>query len=315
MNCKVSIIIPVYNVGNYLRFCLNTVLEQTFTDFEVILVDDGSTDSSGIICDEYATKDKRIRVFHKENGGVSSARNLALDRIQGEWVYFCDADDMLFENSLEILYENVSEGIDSVCCGYVKISESNDLLSYDRSKYSEIVDSSDALIDFYHPLFSKEDNVYLWNRLLRSSIISCNKLRFHGDFAIKEDGLFLVQYLCRCKGKHKYSSIPVYKYRKNLASVMNTYGQNLNSKTASGLYAGIECSKEIQRYSDNASLIKLSREFVARRFLYLLFKSLVTRKINIKEVGQVTKKILSFVSVKDVINACRQIIKKRLFVR
>ena len=91
---KFSIIIPVYNVAPYLRECLDSVLVQTFSDWEAICVDDGSTDESGAILDEYAAKDKRFRVFHKENGGVSSARNLALDNAKGEWIGFLDGDDV-----------------------------------------------------------------------------------------------------------------------------------------------------------------------------------------------------------------------------
>ena len=102
MNCKISIIIPVYNVENYIRFCLDTVLVQTFTDFEVILVDDGSTDGSGMICDEYAVKDKRIKVIHKENDGVSSARNRALDYMRNNWtelIAYKDIGSVLIDNN------------------------------------------------------------------------------------------------------------------------------------------------------------------------------------------------------------------------
>ena len=100
---QVSIIIPVYNSENTLRRCLNSVLAQTFTDFECLLVDDGSTDDSGRICDEYAEKDKRFRVFHKENGGVSSARNVGLDNASGEWITFVDSDDWIEGSFLDSL--------------------------------------------------------------------------------------------------------------------------------------------------------------------------------------------------------------------
>ena len=84
----ISVIVPVYNVEQYLPHCIDSILTQTFTDFEVLLIDDGSTDNSGRICDEYAKKDNRIRVFHKENGGVSSARNVGLDNAEGEFLGF-----------------------------------------------------------------------------------------------------------------------------------------------------------------------------------------------------------------------------------
>lgn len=310
MNYKISIIVPIYNVKKYLRLCLDSILIQTFGDFEVILVDDGSTDGSEAICDEYAAKDKRIKVFHKENGGVSSARNVALDCVKGEWIFFCDADDMLFDNSLETMLKNVEDGIDSICCGYVKISETNEFISTDTNEYNELVSTSEALTDFYQPLFSKTKNIYLWNRLFKNSVIQDYKLRFRKDLSIKEDGLFIIQYLCKCKGNHKLSSIPIYKYRINLNSVMNTYGQSLNSKTISGLYAGIECSEEIQRYTNNVLLITLSREFVARRFLYLFIETIKGKKVNIGYVWQVTKDVLMFVTVKDVVNVLCQKFKK-----
>ena len=89
----ISVIGPVYNVEPYLAQCINSILSQSFEDFEVLLVDDGSKDKSGAICDEYARKDSGVRVFHKENGGVSSARNLGLDNVRGEWIAFVDSDD------------------------------------------------------------------------------------------------------------------------------------------------------------------------------------------------------------------------------
>ena len=93
---KISVIVPVYNTEKYLHRCVDSILAQTFTDFELLLIDDGSTDSSGAICDEYAQKDSRVRVFHKENGGASSARNLGLDNATGEWITFCDSDDFVY---------------------------------------------------------------------------------------------------------------------------------------------------------------------------------------------------------------------------
>ena len=102
----ISVIVPVYNTEKYLHRCVDSILAQTFTDFELLLIDDGSTDSSGAICDESAQKDSRVRVFHKENGGVSSARNLGLDKAKGKWVTFVDSDDWIKESFLNKLYIN-----------------------------------------------------------------------------------------------------------------------------------------------------------------------------------------------------------------
>ena len=114
---KISVIVPVYNAEKYLYNCINSILTQTFTDFELLLINDGSKDKSGEICEEYVAKDSRIRVFHKENGGVSSARNLGLREALGEYVVFIDADDeFLDENSIQILYQ---PEFDMSICGYI----------------------------------------------------------------------------------------------------------------------------------------------------------------------------------------------------
>ena len=105
----ISIIVPIYNTEKYLDRCIQSILAQIYTDFELLLVDDGSTDSSGVICERYAELDSRVRVFHKKNGGASSARNIGLDNANGEWVMFVDSDDYLRCNALDILYRNIGD--------------------------------------------------------------------------------------------------------------------------------------------------------------------------------------------------------------
>lgn len=103
---KISIIVPVYNAEKTLHRCTNSIINQLYQNWELLLIDDGSTDNSSVICDEYVRKDKRIRVFHKENGGVSSARNVGLDNAEGEWITFIDSDDWVENNYLSNLYQN-----------------------------------------------------------------------------------------------------------------------------------------------------------------------------------------------------------------
>ena len=100
---KISVIVPVYKVEQYLHRCIDSILSQSFTDFELLLIDDGSPDNCGKICDEYTQKDSRVRVFHKPNGGVSSARNLGLDNAKGKWIAFIDSDDFVEKEYLEKL--------------------------------------------------------------------------------------------------------------------------------------------------------------------------------------------------------------------
>ncbi len=118
---KISVIIPVYNVEKYLKRCLDSVVNQTYKNLEIILIDDGSTDNSGKICDEYAEKDKRIIVIHKENGGLSDARNKGLDICTGEYIGFIDSDDWIDLNYFNVLLKNLLEyNVDIACCDYLR---------------------------------------------------------------------------------------------------------------------------------------------------------------------------------------------------
>ena len=112
VNPKISVIVPVYNTEKYLKRCIDSILAQSYSDFELLLIDDGSTDASPAICDEYATNDSRVRVFHKPNGGVSSARNLGLDNARGEWIAFVDSDDWI-ESEMLYLFISKAEKTDS----------------------------------------------------------------------------------------------------------------------------------------------------------------------------------------------------------
>ena len=103
---NISVIVPVYNTEEYLSQCIDSILAQTFVDFELLLIDDGSTDSSGMICDKYADKDTRVIVYHKQNEGVSAARNLGIDNSKGEWITFVDSDDILYPEALSVLHAN-----------------------------------------------------------------------------------------------------------------------------------------------------------------------------------------------------------------
>ena len=115
---KVSVIVPVFNTEKYISECIDSILAQTFTDWELILVDDGSKDNSGKICDEYATKDSRVRVLHQPNGGVTSARSNGVKNAKGEWITFVDADDTLPEDALKMMIEKVDDNTDIVVGRY-----------------------------------------------------------------------------------------------------------------------------------------------------------------------------------------------------
>lgn len=124
--CEISIIVPVYKVEEYLEKCVDSILAQTFTDIEVILVDDGSPDRSGVICDEYAAKDPRVKVIHKENGGLSSARNAGIEVAKGRYLGFVDSDDYIGPDMYQLLYEDITrEQADLAICGIVDLYGNN----------------------------------------------------------------------------------------------------------------------------------------------------------------------------------------------
>jgi len=126
----ISIIVPVYNVDNYLCQSLNSIISQTCVSWECILIDDGSSDNSGSICEGFAHKDTRFKVIHKENGGVSSARNLGIEKAQGKWLYFCDADDTLVPQALDILLDGEKENCQFVMAGYNNYSSKPSIKCY-----------------------------------------------------------------------------------------------------------------------------------------------------------------------------------------
>ena len=125
---KVSVIVPVYNADKYLHQCVDSILAQTFTNIEVLLIDDGSLDDSGKICDDYAQKDSRVRVLHKENGGVAAARQTGLDASTGDYIIQFDSDDYVESNIIELLVKKVmEEEADIVICDYDNVYENNSL--------------------------------------------------------------------------------------------------------------------------------------------------------------------------------------------
>src|SRR4051812_47980519 len=126
MNPKISIIVPVYNVQSFIRECIESILGQSFVDFELILVNDGSSDQSGFICDEYSNTDKRIVVIHKENGGQSSARNMGIESAKGEFIGFVDSDDWIHSDMYKTLYSKVMEtNAEIIACNLLKFDKNS----------------------------------------------------------------------------------------------------------------------------------------------------------------------------------------------
>lgn len=219
MDELISVIIPVYNVAEYLPQCLETVCGQTYKNLEIILVDDGSTDSSGRICDEWGQKDPRIRVIHKENGGVSSARNEGLRVASGEFIGFVDSDDWVEPDMYEKLAVSIRENqADVAMCGYVDYPYGTmDLPVYKGITAYPPCDYEGTVIHIY------ERNGYftsIWNKLFQKSLIFNNgsPCFFCTSIAVGEDELWL-SYILSKLGKASFLPEALYHYRVRLGSV------------------------------------------------------------------------------------------------
>lgn len=170
MNAKISVIVPIYNVELYLPKCIESIINQTYKDLEIILVDDGSPDRCGEICDEYALQDARIKVIHKENGGLSDARNAGLDVANGQYVSFIDSDDFINENFYETLEDMIVRyNADIVQCEFLKVDEYE---VYDFDDVKELCDERVDLISSHSALdnlFNEKyvNTVVVWNKLYK----------------------------------------------------------------------------------------------------------------------------------------------------
>lgn len=186
---KISVIVPVYKVEKYLPECIESILSQTYTNFELLLIDDGSPDNSGQICDEYATRDSRIRVFHKENGGVSSARNLGIDNAKGKWIAFIDSDDTIEPNYLSNFGHNDSNYVQLYAQGY-RIIGIDSKIHYRRLPNQSNTTKEDA----FKYLEESDINNSPVFKLYSLSIIKQHSLRFDENTSYGEDHLFTLEY-------------------------------------------------------------------------------------------------------------------------
>lgn len=220
MKPKISIIIPVYNAEKYLRECLDSILNQSFQDFEILLINDGSTDGSPAICDEYAAKDWRVKVFHKENGGVSSARNLGLDHANGEWITFVDSDDFLNDNFIDEKLNRYLKNLsfDLIINNAFIYSTIN---KYQRYSFVERTLTTKDFLKYYGLTIVDTP----WAKFFKRSIIKKSQIFFNEQFNLGEDLLFNMNYLLY-SNKIALIDHPFYNYRNNeqgLSSVNYNY--------------------------------------------------------------------------------------------
>ena len=226
---KISIVVPVYKVEKYLSKCIDSLINQTYADLEIILVDDGSPDNSGHICDEYAKKDKRIKVIHKENGGLSDARNKGIEIARGEYITFIDSDDYVSLKYCEILYNTIQKHhADIAVSNYLKFNENEEVK--EQTINGEIVMTS---IQALEHLYTKNEAVAMrtaWGKLYKKTLFS--SIRYPKG-KINEDE-FVIHHLYDKAKKVVFVKNPLYYYLQRTSSIM---GGEFTEKRLDGLEA------------------------------------------------------------------------------
>ena len=271
----ISVIVPIYNSSKYLDECIQSILHQTYKNLEIILVDDGSTDDSLEICEKYAKEDSRIKIVHKENGGLSSARNAGLDVVSGDYLMFCDADDFYLENSCELLEKEItSKNADYVIGNYLNCWEDGTLWDcpvFNVEKYSNF---KLDIHDYERSLYIMSSSVC--NKIFRMSYI--RKLNLHFvDKIPAEDAIFTT--LCFIKSKFVYYiNDIIYIYRQRKVGTSISTNNNLNyfkgiSTAYYHIYMNFKLNHELGFY----------RYFYLKTLFYILYKFIDSTAMTMDE--------------------------------
>lgn len=228
-----SVIVPVYNTAPYLERCLNSIINQTYKNLEIILVDDGSTDASGKICDEYAAQDSRFKLVHKKNEGVAIARNIAISIASGDFLGFIDSDDYVSPQYFEKLYSAFTDDtIDMVTCGFYYAYDNKIEQILNKKKVPDLPLELDDMFQYmYERDVYRGVAGYLWTRLTRMSLVKKNgqqTLLFHPDLDTTDDIVFVAELMCRVN-KVKYLDTPLYYYCQRANSIVHDSTKNLES--------------------------------------------------------------------------------------
>ena len=304
----VSVIIPVYNAENCLNECLDSVIKQTYSNLEIILIDDGSNDNSGAICDDYARLDKRIKVIHTNNSGVSKARNTGIEVCKGFFITFIDSDDYIDKNYILCLIEPLYKGhYDLVLCNYLdyyvdggKIEEH--LLSEEELRQL----TNDVYKDFH---YFKYLMPLTCCKLYRTSIIKINKIRFPENLTDWEDQIFNFNYYENAN-KYFYINHALYVYcHRNKNSLSNQITQKSFQNSIKMLKREKEFLKLFNVYQYENVLID-SAIFIMRKYSFLENGGYKEFKLRIKEVLCIVYEELNFVThlsfKRRVVKACLQ---------
>ncbi len=294
MEPKISIIAPVYNVEDYLKRFIDSIISQTYTKWELILIDDGSQDKSGIICDEYESIDNRIIVFHQPNKGVSSARNLGLDNASGELVSFVDTDDWLENDMYELLVNSIIENDSdlAVCAVYNVDENKNSKVKANSWDDAPQVMSQDEV---YSVIFARSST--LWNKLFKKDIVS--KCRFDEKLTYGEDMIFLldtIQYI------NKASVIKDAKYYYVTNRKGNVVSSNLDRRSKEFIKNTVTVYKRLKPIGH--ANVGISKVYYS--VTYVLNKVVLQKPEKPESYLKYCQKAICEPSLRDMISFCKE---------
>lgn len=273
---RISVVVPIYNVEQYIDKCISSILNQSFTDLEIILVDDGSKDKSGEICDRYKSKDNRIKVIHKENGGLSSARNAGIEIATSEYIAFVDGDDFIHKDMYSILFEEILKNkSDIVICNFERIYDKQ----VEQMKAFEDVKSKKFNnIQALEMLYGDEGAQFTvaWNKLYKRELF--DNIRY--DYGkIHEDEFIIHKLLYVCKNIC-YINLPLYYYVQRENSIINS---EFNIKKLDVIYAMSERNKFFYQIGEKELKYKAEYNYI-RYFFENYFKAKNMVSKNKKEI-------------------------------
>lgn len=257
METAISVIVPIYRVEKYLPACIDSILNQTFTDFELILVDDGSPDRCPEICDETAKRDARVRVIHQANQGLSAARNAGIEAARGAWLSFVDSDDYIAPQFYEKLYQTAQRtDADCVMCSVQNVDESGKLIDSALMRVADEVKTGQEVL---RKIGRDDVTPYLtaWNKLYRRKLF--NTLRYPAGRQ-NEDVFVFAELFCQVQ-RAVCVAEPLYFYRKRIGSIMNSV---VTLRNLDEMWAYVNCFEHLQQDDEESTLKETEKRVFAK---------------------------------------------------
>jgi len=287
-NKLVSIIVPVYNSEKYVDKCINSILNQTYKNIELILIDDGSIDNSGHLCDVYANVDRRVKVIHMKNSGVSSARNKGIEAARGKFIQFVDSDDYIEKNMVETLVHEINNNVDIVLCGYKRLTKDNNRIinAKNSNLYKQVSITKEMFLNQFDNFYKNQYINYLWNKLYFSSIIKKNGIEFDNSIDWGEDLMFNLEYLGYC------NNITI--IDKLLYNYINYNNDSITSKFNSELYNNQQnMYKKVREFlKSNNKYLGENKQVVERKFtdaIVMCLSNLFYKNSNYNKIEIINK--------------------------